>query len=286
MTTDQFLDFWSAHNITIIEALIALILVLAAYISYRLIFFAEPEAPVAAGNANLDSAQIEKTLQKILDASSTRGEAPALAAGPEVEELRQTLKTSEAELNELKTQLAAALAQAGAGAAAGAGGGAGSGSGGEDRGAMENKIHDLEARLAEYEIISEDIADLSRYKEENLALSQKLAALGGGAPPAAAAPPAPAATPAPAPAAAPAAAAPAPAAPVAAAPAPTQAPTPAAPAAAATPSPEVAAIAAAASDDNLMKEFAAAIEGGAKPDALPPETDKLMSEFENFVKKG
>lgn len=291
MTTDQFLDFWSAHNITIIEGLIALILVMAAYISYRLIFSAPPEVTAGVANPHLDSAQIEKTLQRILDAQGTKtGEATAGAsavAGPEVEELRQHVKTSEAQIAELKSQLAAAAAQPGAGATAadGAGGG-GAGTSSEERSALENKIHDLEARLAEYEIISEDIADLSRYKEENVALNQRLASLGGGTPNTIVSE----APSAPAPAAAAPAAAPAtPAANIkveaaAPAPAPTTTVAPSAPAEA-TPAAAPAAAAAPPSDENLMKEFAAAIEG-QKPEALPPETDKLMSEFENFVKKG
>ncbi|MCJ8277757.1 MAG: hypothetical protein HRT44_14130, partial [Bdellovibrionales bacterium] len=56
-----------------------------------------------------------------------------------------------------------------------------------------SKIDELEARLLEYEIIEDDIADLSLYKAENEKLKTELASLrGGGAPE-------PAPTPAPAP---------------------------------------------------------------------------------------
>ena len=47
--------------------------------------------------------------------------------------------------------------------------------------ALQKKLVDLEARLAEYEIIEDDIADLSHFKEENMRLRDELAALRNGA---------------------------------------------------------------------------------------------------------
>lgn len=46
----------------------------------------------------------------------------------------------------------------------------------------EEKISELEARLREYEIIEDDIADLSKYKEENAKLRQEIEAQGLSAP--------------------------------------------------------------------------------------------------------
>lgn len=43
---------------------------------------------------------------------------------------------------------------------------------------LQSKIQDLEARLKEYEIIEDDIADLSTYKEENARLKEMLEAQG------------------------------------------------------------------------------------------------------------
>jgi hypothetical protein len=48
------------------------------------------------------------------------------------------------------------------------------GSGNQEKAKLEEKIKDLESRLAEYEIISEDIADLSRYKDENVKLKKEI----------------------------------------------------------------------------------------------------------------
>jgi phage shock protein A len=41
------------------------------------------------------------------------------------------------------------------------------------------KIRDLEGKLKEYEIIEDDIADLSHFKEENAKLKKKIEELGG-----------------------------------------------------------------------------------------------------------
>lgn len=59
---------------------------------------------------------------------------------------------------------------------------------GADVSGLETKIKDLEARLREYEIIEDDIANLSLYKEENVRLKNELNKLRGGAPAEAAAP--------------------------------------------------------------------------------------------------
>lgn len=240
MGVETFLHFWSQHNTAIIESLIGVILLTGVYLAVRAFLTRGDElagtAP-AAGSADLG--ELEKTLKKLLE-----NQAPAMAggagavAGASPEEI-QKLKL---EIAEKETQLAEAKK-----AAAGATGAMSE----ADKKALEDKVKDLEGRLAEYEIISEDIADLSFYKEENGKLQKEIEALKGGGV-TAAAPAAPA----------PVAAAPAPAAP---------APVPAAPAAdgALVATPEAAPAAAAPT---------------AAP-AAPPDNSDLMNQFENFVKK-
>ncbi|WP_413294697.1 hypothetical protein ACLSU7_06245 [Bdellovibrio sp. HCB185ZH] len=338
MTIDQILHFFSQHNVAIIEGLVAAIILLGLFVGYRG-FFGKKDAESGLGGG-LDSAQLEKTLQKILD---NQGHAPktgdeALAAAfkdgaaghgespEEVQQLKVSLSENIKELEVLRAELQIAekkVAELQANPPAG-GGEAASAAAAVDTSELDNKIKDLEARLAEYEIISEDIADLSRYKEENEQLKTEITGLKQAAPVAAAAP------------AAPAPAAPTPAAPVAEAaptPVPTPEPTPApevaaepaiteadvdaaiaaaeaeaaASAPAAEPAPEVAASEAPAApaesesiiDDELMKEFAAAVENqkkdldsvaekagkGEAAAGKSTEDSQLMDEFENFVNK-
>ena len=58
-------------------------------------------------------------------------------------------------------------------------GGGGEGGGDSDDSDLMNKISELEARLQEYEIIEDDIADLSLYKTENEKLRAELERLKG-----------------------------------------------------------------------------------------------------------
>jgi hypothetical protein len=284
---EKILYFLVQHNALIIESLIGLILVVIVYLSFRAFLSARQEElhPTAAGGADLS--KIEEALKKILEQANKSVPAGTVASGDgagllaEIEKLKAELLAKQAEIEAAR-----------AGGAAGAGGAPGApGSGpvltNEEKATLEGKIKELQGKLAEYEIIAEDIADLSFFKEENAKLKKELDNMKSSAGAVVAAP-----APAPAPAVAPADGAP-PAAPVAAPPpeappatpvvaptpeapptAPVVAPTPEAPPAAA-PAEVAAAPDAPASvvDDDLMKEFAAAVEEqkqSSAPAAAPP----------------
>lgn len=297
MTVESFLHFWSRHNTAIIEILIALILGVVIYLAFRTFFGPQEEA----SSSNLNSTELEKTLQKILETQAQNGAGATLGTGmpgadgtgadgaaagataaASLEKLKKELAEKEQALEALRVQSAATAADDG------------------EKKKLEERVKDLEARLAEYEIISEDIADLSFYKEENAKLQKELAARGGSAPSEAAsdssiAEPAPAA---PAPAEptppAPAAAAPADAAPAASAPE----------AVPVTENPENSGAIVALGDQpdeaakpeeppaqtvdsaTLLKEMAAVATSAPPPAAPTPDESQLMNQFENFVKKG
>lgn len=293
MKVEKFLEFWSHNNTLIIELLIGVVLLMSIYLAYRGFFGAKEEGTPSGGSSTsgIDITEIEKSLQKILENQKNVVSAPVVQTGSdsseEVGALKGALSDKEKELALLKQQLElqAKKAQeelATAKAAAASGGG--------DTKALETKIKDLEVRLSEYEIISEDISELSKYKEENLKLKNQLKELkgGGGGEPAAEPQSAPAAEPpAPEVQAEPAAAESQPAPTEAAAPAPTEVP-----AAQGTPSGEQAS-GGGVVDDDLMKEFAAAIadqKSGTLDQAKAAtskdgENTQLLGEFENFVKK-
>lgn len=359
MTMDKFLSLWDNHNIAIIEGLVALVILFSLLLAYRSFFAKSAQGHDGDAGQGLDAAQLEKTLQKILDnqaagkskgtedlsldiaeESESSSAKPAVGAGAdaaEVAKLKAAVSEGQQKIQELQKQVKEAQAAAEASAAAAAtvapagGGEVAGGISAKEKEDLLGKIRDLEARLAEYEIISEDIADLSRYREENDNLKKEIEALKAGVPAAApVAPPAdPLAVSAPAAEEPVAPAATAPAAPAAAESSPEATPEPApeaaapmdaeleaavaamadqaveAPAAEVAEAPSVEAAPAPASpdesviDDDLMKEFAAAVQGqkdlsaaagkagdgkaaAKKADA---ESDKLMNEFENFVTK-
>lgn len=208
MTIEIFLSFWSHYNTQIIEGLIALIIITSLFLAYRS-FFSK-----AAQSAGLESApdviQLEKTLQKLLQnqtvvkaaASPSNAEDLALnlevnaedpSAGArsaaraenseEVASLRKSVNDSQKMIEALQAQLQEAQQQVieanatASQAATSAAVSEGVGSSKDDRSQLLDKISDLEARMAEYEIISEDIADLSKYRDENERLKKEIEAL-------------------------------------------------------------------------------------------------------------
>lgn len=184
---EKFLSFWSHNNALIIEVLVALILVSTIYLVYRMFF--SSKSLEAEGEPGVHTVQIEKTLQEILKQQATlQAVGPSIGGAPqelllELSTLKKTLEEKENQIVVLQERAAeaavaaqdpnsapsaeaiAAAAQAAAGLAE------------KERSDYENKIKELEARLAEYEIISEDIADLSFFKEENERLSKELETL-------------------------------------------------------------------------------------------------------------
>ncbi len=263
---------------SIIEGLVAAIIALSLYLGYQAFFGKGFSSDAEMGG--IDSVKLEQTLEKILQSQgagrSSGSESSANIPGSvynstEVDQIVASLAESDRNIEELKAELAAAKASVSAASSSG-----GSGMSGQEKTTMENKIRDLETRLGEYDIISEDIADLARFKEENERLRienenlraelEALKAKG----PVAAAPASPAAAPAP----------------VASAPA--------------EPEPEPLLVEEPSLiDDDLMAEFAAAVENQKTSTGIaaqagdattivggtPDETSSLMNEFEEFAKK-
>ncbi len=303
MSVERFLLFWSHNNQTIIQVLIVLTLLFIVALVFLTLFGSKDEFSEKSGAASI-SPDLEKSLQRMLenqtqaksavfDFSKGEANAPVVSSAggadhnsaahqeavAQLEKVKAEMAAREKSIQDLKTQLE--VAQSAAQSAAPSANSSG----------LEARIKELEARLSEYDIISEDIADLSKFKEENEKLKKQLSQAASA--PVAAAPVAPAPKPvqmAPLPDLPPEPAGipelkmePAPA-PVAAAPAVEVVPEPAAA------DPTVSS----AIDDDLMKEFAAAVENqkaataSSKPPEAPPasaESEDLMGQFENFVQK-
>ncbi len=169
MKLEKSLQFWIHHNEAIIQWLVVGILVITALWLIRMLTDkSKPEAQAASA----DFSEIEATLKKLLDrasavvatpASPTLEQAYAKSAGtvgsPDPA-LKAELEKREKEIAELKNQLSS-IPKA-------------------DPAQFIAKITELETKLAEYEILEDDIADLSLYKEENVRLKQELGKIKGG----------------------------------------------------------------------------------------------------------
>ena len=179
------------HNTSIIESLIAATLLGALFLAVRT--FLAAKEPAAEGLSGLGD--LEETLKKILAQAQnvpSAGSLAAAGAGADSQKLSAEISNLKVELEGKQKQiedLKAATAAAGAAAA-------GSGLSEEEKAKMDAQLKELQAKLSEYEIISEDIADLSYYKEQNVKLQKEVEALKAGGAKPGAAPAAPTAAPA------------------------------------------------------------------------------------------
>lgn len=180
MKFSTLIAYWIAHNEAIIQWMLATIIGFSAYLVFRSVFRKDEEG--SAHGANND---IHDLLKKVLDQTSilekammsapaavvatmTGGEAAApnavvvggsaaVGADPaEVAKLKKLIQERDEELNRLKNDpMAAKLRE------------------------QISKVQELQSRLKEYEILEDDIADLSLYKEENGRLKAELEKLVG-----------------------------------------------------------------------------------------------------------
>lgn len=176
MNLEKYLSLVTHRSESIIQWLFFAILILSGVLIARALFGKKDESSAQAQAGGVD---LQTALQKIMEQTtklenvsleklSSQGNA---AVEAQVQALKTDLAARETELNQLK-------ASGGAKAA------------GPEMANLSQRIKELEAKLSEYEILEDDIADLSLYKEENARLRVELDKLKAGGAPA----PAPAAS--------------------------------------------------------------------------------------------
>lgn len=175
---ESFLGFFIHYLPIIIQWIVAIIFLLLACL-FALMIFGKPKKKQEGELSLEDVGALESRLKEIIESSiklplnAQPVEMPAEQVTQEVksinrtsmEKMMQELSQKNAEIELLKQ----ANIEASASASADVG----------DISSYLEKIRDLEGRLAEYEIIEEDIADLSLFKEENTKLKRELEALKG-----------------------------------------------------------------------------------------------------------
>ena len=189
MDAMTILKFWFEHNDKIIFVIIALFLLTWAVLIVRGLSHGDSDA----GSAD-QLKSIEESLKKVLSQTPVVGvaapapsesaapdaPAPVAAAGANPEaakqvfELTEKVTQREKQIETLKKDIEKLQASASTSGAANP--------------QQEERIKELEGRLAEYEIIEDDIADLSLFKEENARLKAELEKIKAGGAGVAAAP--------------------------------------------------------------------------------------------------
>ena len=164
MNLESFLTFVTRHNESIIQWLFFGILLLAGTLIARSIFGKKEELSAQTAGNDLHSA-LEKILAQTTKLENVSVEKLSATTSPQTEAavaaLKADLAVREKELTELKAKGGSENTEATAGLSA--------------------RIKELESRLSEYEILEDDIADLSLYKEENARLKSELDRAKGGA---------------------------------------------------------------------------------------------------------
>lgn len=176
MNFDQILSFVTHHSESMIQWIFLAILLLAGFIVAKGLFFPSKKSVGSDATAVVGSSpELQAAIQKIMDQTAKLESlsfdqmtpADVSTVGAEVKALRAEVAAKEAEIAELKNSPVAAAA-------------AGGSAGGQVTGDLANRLKELEAKLAEYEILEDDIADLSLYKEENARLRGELEKLKAG----------------------------------------------------------------------------------------------------------
>jgi hypothetical protein len=186
MTTESFLQYIFSHNAVLIETFVTAILLTAAFLTYRSFKMSKEEEQ---GSSSLgDTSQLESMLKKVLEKGVQQAEgslAPAedSPVSGEVAKLSEQNAHLKNELNRRLLEMEQLKNSKSSGASAPQ-----AGVPPEVKVALENQVKELQKKLDEFDIISQDIADLSFYKEENQRLIHELEARGG-EPPVVRAPP-------------------------------------------------------------------------------------------------
>ena len=200
------LRYVSQHDETVFGGLVVLTLATSVLLIIRQIGqknLAHAGGEGEAASAVVNVGEIEDAMKRVLSTQAISVKPAGASGGAGLDEVEnsaelavavrerdQKIQEMQASLEKLQTELAAAPAAAAVSAAP-------VGASAEDLEklkSLEAKIGELTARLQEYEIIEDDIADLSMFKEENQRLKHEVERLRSGS----AAPPAPEPAPAPA----------------------------------------------------------------------------------------
>lgn len=174
MDVNHLLETYIANINPLIQGLFIIILALI----FMLLFFALKSKSGDETSSTIEG--LEATLRKVIEstqhlsaaAKDTSAPTPGVSGGSSSEEMQKL----QAELAAKEKKIAEVLGKVGELEKTSA---ATLASVPNDSAGLQTRIKDLEARLQEYEIIEDDIANLSLYKEENTRLKNELGKLSG-----------------------------------------------------------------------------------------------------------
>jgi len=169
---EKALQYATHHSESIIQWLVLAILVLTGLLIAKSLFGKKSEVAsgAGAGAASPDNGELQAFMQKMIERTSKleampltgMSEAIASSVDSQVQALKLDLAAREEEIGKLKA--------------------AGNPAPSQEADGLSARIKELESKLAEYEILEDDIADLSLFKEENARLKSEVERLKGDRP--------------------------------------------------------------------------------------------------------
>ncbi len=182
MDIRAIITFVAHHSDQFIGASLVLILITGMILLIRSIKEKDSDGAGGSATVQIDAATIEEAMKRVLSnqpltiaAGASAGGAIASGGGADaaaIERMNQALAERDAKIEQMSKELEAMRAQVAS--AASGGGGGGDGASALELNALKAKLDEMQARLAEYEIIEDDIADLSMFKEENARLKSEI----------------------------------------------------------------------------------------------------------------
>lgn len=185
MDFKSFIAFIVNHYILIVGSGLASIFFICTVLLIRSIGKRDDGESV---NAVIDVKEIEGAMKRVLasqpvsvvaaaDGASSSQPAPVVFSGEggdseAIASLQKAVTDRDAHIEQLNAELAKAKEGGGGGGDAGA-----SSAMAEENQGLKTKLEELQGRLAEYEIIEDDIADLSMFKDENARLKDEMSKL-------------------------------------------------------------------------------------------------------------
>lgn len=157
---ESFLSLFIFQGSYVVSALVLAITIIVVI----LLLFNQKSPDSVVRSEMGDTDQVESALRRVLGEQRRTGAAEVSSGGTErLSELEKEVLAKDRAIADLNKQLTQSGGSAGAS--------------GEDQSELLEKIANLESRLQEYEIIEDDIADLSLYRTENEKLKEELARL-------------------------------------------------------------------------------------------------------------
>lgn len=183
---EKTLHFIALYNTQIIQVGFGIVLLLIVVYVYRIFFMSN--VIDAGGTENFNAEVIEEKLNIIIDQQKQRpttgSSSTAVTRSSEEGATPEEVDKLKSEIYNLRQQIAESEKNAneskGKGSGVGTGAGAAKSESAQESAKavqLEAKITDLQSRLSEYEIIADDIAELSQLRTENAKLIQELAAV-------------------------------------------------------------------------------------------------------------